>query len=258
MKSSRWSLWITMLVLLFLHLPTGALVARSFNAARFSPEWQGFTWKWYEKLWERDDLVLALANSFKVALASAIISMIIGTSAALAMHQCRGRLRKLHGTMIHAPLVLPDLLIGMAMLLFFVSAGLSLSLITVTVAHVTICMSYVTLAVHARLRNLDPSLLDAAVDLGASRAQAIGKVLLPMVRPAVLAGGLMAFTVSIDDFVIAFFVKGPGAETLPTLVYSMIRKSRELPVINALSSLVLVFTALMVFAFQRLLRSSAS
>jgi spermidine/putrescine transport system permease protein len=141
---------------------------------------------------------------------------------------------------------------GMSLLLLFVSIGARLSLVTVTIAHVTFCISYVTLVVQSRLQDFDFQIVDAARDLGATRLQAFRKVLLPLLAPGILAGGLLAFTLSIDDFVVTFFVKGPGSDTLPVVIYSMIKKSREFPVINALSTLLLAATFLAVWASQRL------
>jgi spermidine/putrescine transport system permease protein len=143
---------------------------------------------------------------------------------------------------------------GMSLLLLFVSLGVSLNLVTVTVAHVTFCLSYVALVVQARLQDFDFTMVEAARDLGATRFQAFRKITLPLLAPGILAGGLLAFTLSIDDYVVTYFVKGPGADTLPTLVYSMIKKSKDLPVINALSTIMLVATFLVVAAAQRLIR----
>jgi spermidine/putrescine transport system permease protein len=131
-----------------------------------------------------------------------------------------------------------------------------LSLATITIAHITFCLSYVALVVLARLQDFDSSLVEAARDLGASRLQAFRKITLPILLPGILAGGLLAFTLSIDDYVVTFFVKGPGSDTLPTLVYSMIKKSRELPVIKALSTLLLILTFVAVGFSQRLVRPS--
>lgn len=254
MSPSRIPWCITSLVLAFFYLPIGALVVKSFNSARFSPEWQGFTWQWYERLWHRADILGALVNSLKVAFTASLASMILGTCAAFALHRYRSRLQEVHRTMVHVPLVLPDILMGMSLLLFFIALGVSLSLTTITIAHVTFCLSYVTLVVLARLQDFDPNLVEAARDLGASRYQAFRKITLPIIFPGILAGGLLAFTLSIDDYVVTFFVKGPGSDTLSTLVYSMIKKSRELPVINALSTLMLLSTFVLVFASQRLIR----
>jgi len=254
MKSSRIPWITTAAVLAFFYLPIGALVLKSFNAARFTPEWQGFTLKWYERLFQRGDILAALVNSLKVATMAAAAAMVIGTCAAFALHRHRSRLQDAHRTMVHVPLVLPDILMGMSLLLLFIALGVSLSLATVTIAHITFCISYVALVVLARLQDFDPNLVEAARDLGATRFEAFRKVTLPVIFPGILAGGLLAFTLSIDDYVVTFFVKGPGADTLPTLVYSMIKKSRELPVINALSALMLLLTFALVFASQKLVR----
>ncbi len=254
MKPSRIPLVTTCIVLAFFYLPIAALVAKSFNSSRFSPEWKGFTLKWYSRLFERDDILAALVNSLKVAVIAASASMLLGTCAAFALHRYKSRLQDAHRVMVNVPLVLPDILMGMSLLLLFIAAGVSLSLATVTIAHVTFCLSYVTLVVLARLQDFDPNIVEAARDLGATRFQAFRKITLPILFPGILAGGLLAFTLSIDDYVVTFFVKGPGSDTLPTLVYSMIKKSKELPVINALSTLMLLFTFLLVFASQRLTR----
>lgn len=254
MKPSRIPLITTCGVIAFFYLPIAALVLKSFNSSRYSPEWNGFTLKWYERLFQRDDILAALLNSLKVALMASSAAMILGTCAAFALHRYKSRLQDAHRVMVNVPLVLPDILMGMSLLLLFIAAGVSLSLATVTVAHITFCLSYVTLVVLARLQDFDPNIVEAARDLGATRLQAFRKITLPILFPGILAGGLLAFTLSIDDYVVTFFVKGPGSDTLPTLVYSMIKKSKELPVINALSTLMLLFTFLLVFASQRLTR----
>lgn len=253
MKSSRLPMFTTWLVLAFFYLPIGVLILNSFNGSRFGTTWQGFTFKWYERLMEREDLWAALVNSLQVAGIASIGSMILGTCAAFALHRHRSRLQTSHELLITMPLVLPEILMGMSLLLLFVSLGVRLSLFTVTIAHVTFCISYVTLVVQARLQDFDFQIVDAARDLGATRFQAFIKILLPLLAPGILAGGLLAFTLSIDDFVVTFFVKGPGADTLPVVIYSMIKKSREFPVINALSTLLLIATFLAVWASQRLI-----
>jgi len=257
MKSSRLPLITTWLVLAFFYLTIGVLILNSFNFSRFGTTWQGFTLKWYERLLERDDLWAALVNSLQVATIASIGAMILGTCAAFALHRHRSRLQAAHELLITMPLVLPEILMGMSLLLLFVSLGTQLSLVTVTIAHVTFCISYVTLVVQARLQDFDFQIVDAARDLGATRLQAFRKILLPLLAPGILAGGLLAFTLSIDDFVVTFFVKGPGADTLPVVIYSMIKKSREFPVINALSTLLLIATFLAVWASQRLTAEKA-
>jgi spermidine/putrescine transport system permease protein len=254
MKPSRLPLVTLNAVLVFFYLPIGFLVMNSFNASRFSSRWGGFSTRWYERLVERADLLAALANSVKVALAASLTSMVLGTAAAFVLHRNRTRLQDVHRALITVPLVLPDILMGMSLLLLFVSLGVTLNLMTITVAHITFCLSYVALVVQARLQDFDFNMVEAARDLGASRLQAFLKITLPLLAPGILAGGLLAFTLSIDDYVITYFVKGPGSDTLPTLVYSMIKKSKDLPVINALSTLMLILTSLAVAASQRLIR----
>jgi spermidine/putrescine transport system permease protein len=249
---------VTLTVLVFFYLPIGFLVVNSFNAARYSSQWRGFSLRWYERLVERDDLIVALGNSLRVAFSASIASMVLGTAAAMALHRYRSKLQDVHRLLVTVPLVLPEVLMGMSLLLLFVSARVELGMLTVTLTHITFCMSYVALVMLGRLEGFDHSIVDAARDLGAGRWQAFRKVTLPLLAPGVLAGGLLAFTLSIDDYVITYFVKGPGSDTLPTLVYSMIKKSRELPVINALSSLLLVSTFAVVVIAQRLLRKGAS
>ncbi len=247
----------TILVLVFFYLPIASLVLNSFNASRYSATWQGFSLHWYKRLFARDDMLAALGNSLKVAASASLASMVLGTAAAFALHRYKSRLQNAHRLLVTVPLVLPDILMGMSLLLLFVSLGMSLNLITITFSHITFCLSYVALVVLARLQDFDFNAVEAARDLGATKFQAFMKVTLPLIAPGILAGGLLAFTLSIDDYVITFFVKGPGSDTLPTLVYSMIKKSRELPVINALSTLMLIVTFLVVAVSQRLTRQAA-
>lgn len=254
MNRSRFPMVVTLLVMAFFYLPIGFLVMNSFNSSRFASKWMGFSTRWYERLFERDDLIAALGNSLKVAALASVASMVLGTMAAFALHHHRSRLQRIHRLLVTAPLVLPDILMGMSLLLLFVAAGIGLSLTTITLAHITFCMSYVALVMLARLDGFDSSLLEAARDLGASRFQTFVRISLPLLAPGILAGGLLAFTLSIDDYVVTYFVKGPGDDTLPTLVYSMIKKSKELPIINALSSLMLVVTFATVFLCQRMTR----
>lgn len=252
MKPSLVPKFTTWLVLAFFYMPIGVLILNSFNVSRFGTSWQGFTLKWYERLWERQDLWVALGNSLKVAAFASLGAMILGTCAAFALHRFKSKLQTAHNLLVTVPLVLPEILMGMSLLLLFVAIGKPLDLVTVTISHITFCVSYVTLVVQARLQDFDFQIVDAARDLGATRLQAFGKILLPLLAPGIFAGGLLAFTLSIDDFVVTFFVKGPGADTLPVVIYSMIKKSREFPVINALSTLLLVVTFITVWGSQRL------
>lgn len=254
MKRSWLPSLITLAVLVFLFAPLVVLVTNSFNASRFGGQWEGFTWNWYEKLWAADEVWESLAVTLKIALSASLAAMILGTLAAYALHSFRSWLQNVHQMLITLPLVMPDILMGMSLLALFVVTGVETGLLTIWIAHVTFCLSFVTMVVLGRLQDFDFTLIDAARDLGATRAQAVRKVLLPLLLPGVLAGGLLAFTLSIDDYVITFFVSGPGTTTLPLRVASMMKTSRSLPVINALSTLLIVgtfFTAALSFRLQR-------
>ncbi len=242
MKPSMLPRFVLAAVLIFFYAPIVVLVVNSFNASRFGGTWEGFTTKWYAMLWESDDIWDALFTSLKIATLASIAAMILGTLAALALHQFRSRLQRLHFAAITVPLVMPDILMGISLLLFFVAIGIQTGFATIWIAHVTFCLSYVTMIVLARLQDFDVTLLDAARDLGASRWQTTQLVLLPLLMPGIIAGGLLAFTLSIDDYIITFFVQGAGTTTLPLRIYSMIKTSRNMPVINALSSLLLALT----------------
>ena len=168
MKPSRVPFVTLIIVLVFFYLPIGFLVMYSFNNSRYASTWSGFSTRWYERLFERTDILAALGNSVKIATAASLLSMILGTSAAFALHRYKSKLQDAHRLLVTVPLVLPDILMGMSLLLLFVTVGMSLSLVTITVAHVTFCLSYVALVVQARLQDFDFNVVEAAHDLGAA------------------------------------------------------------------------------------------
>jgi spermidine/putrescine transport system permease protein len=254
MKRSWLPAFITCCVVLFLFAPLVVLVVNSFNASRFGGEWEGFTWNWYEKLWAAGEIWESLWITLKIAVSASLAAMVLGTLAAYALHRFRSWLQDVHHMLITLPLVMPDILMGMSLLALFVLTGVETGLLTIWIAHVTFCLSFVTMVVLGRLQDFDFTLLDAARDLGATRAKAVKKVLLPLLLPGVLAGGLLAFTLSIDDYVITFFVSGPGTTTLPLRVASMMRTSRSLPMINALSTLLIASTFIFAAVSSRLQR----
>ncbi len=256
MKRSPIPAILTLLVLIFLHAPLVVLVVNSFNESRFGGEWEGFTLKWYDRLWAADEVWDSLLVTLKIALTATLASTILGTLAALALHRCRSWLQTVHHTLITLPLALPDILMGMSLLALFVALGVETGMLTLWIAHTTFCLSYVTMVVLARLQDFDFTLLDAARDLGANRWQATRRVLLPLLMPGILAGALLAFTLSIDDYVITFFVSGPGTTTLPLRVASMMKTSRSLPMINALSTLMIAATFILAALSFRLQRKA--
>jgi len=181
------------------------------------------------------------------------LATLLGTLAAFALHRYTSKLQKLHYTLIYTPLVVPEILMGMSLLLLFVALRVQLGLFTIFLAHITFCISYVTMVVLARLQDFDFAVVEAAMDLGANWWQTLWRVLVPLLAPGIAAGALLAFTLSIDDFVISFFVAGPGSTTLPIRIYSMI-KFGATPLINALSALLLLATFILVWASQHLTR----
>lgn len=250
MKRSRLPAVTLVLVMVFFYLPIIILVVNSFNEHKYGGAWTGFTLKWYVHLWEDADIWHALRNSLLVASVSTIVSTVLGTVAAYALDRFHGKLQNFHNGLIYMPLVLPDILMGMSLLLFFVAVGFELGLVSICIAHITFCISYVAMVVLARLQDFDFSLMEAAYDLGANSWTATTRVLLPALAPGIVAGALLSFTLSIDDFVITFFVAGPGSSTLPVHIYSMMKQSRFMPVINALSTLLLVATFAAIGASQ--------
>jgi len=242
------------LVLAFFYLPILILVANSFNTARFSSRWQGFSLVWYRRLFESPEVWQALRNTLIIAVSVTAVAVVLGTAAAYALHRYgASRLQKVHYTLIYQPLVVPEILMGISLLMAFVASGVPLGLFTIFLAHVTFCVSFVAMTVLGRLQDFDFSIIEAARDLGASPWQSARKVLVPVLMPGIVAGALLAFTLSIDDFVITFFVAGPGSTTLPLRIYGMIKYGAP-PMINALSTLLLVVTFTAVLASQRLAR----
>jgi spermidine/putrescine transport system permease protein len=255
MKQSRLPLVTTLLLLVFFYLPILVLVITSFNASRFGTTWGGWSLQWYRRLVQEREILQALSNTLIIAVSATLVSVIIGTTAAFALHRYQSRLQKLHYTLIYTPLVVPEILMGISLLLFFAAVGMNLGLFTIFLAHVTFCISYVAMVVLGRLQDFDFTIVEAAQDLGAGWWAATWRVLLPLLAPGILAGGLLAFTLSVDDFVITFFVAGPGSTTLPIRIYSMIKHGSP-PLINALSTLLLLVTFLAVWTSQRLTKEA--
>jgi len=255
MKRSRLPLLVTIAVLFFFYLPIIILVVNSFNASRFGTGWQGFSMRWYARLLHEPEIWRAARNSLVIALGATALSVVFGTTAAFALHRfARSRLQRFHYGLVYTPLVVPEILMGISLLMAFAAAGVRLGLGTIFLAHVTFCVSFVAMTVLARLQDFDFAVIEAAQDLGAGWGTTLRKVLLPLIAPGILAGALLAFTLSIDDFVITFFVAGPGSTTLPIRIYSMIKYGSP-PLINALSTILLTVTFTAVAISQRISRS---
>lgn len=253
MKRSKFPIIMMALVLAFFYLPILVLVINSFNASAFGGEWGGWSLKWYKRLFHQPEIWLALKNTLFIAVTATLVSSVLGTTAALALHLYQSKLQRVHYSLIYTPLVIPDILTGMSLLLFFVAIGLELGLFTIFLAHVSFCVSYVAMVVLARLQDFDMSVIEAAQDLGANWWTTAWRVFIPIIAPGILAGALLSFTLSMDDFVISFFVAGPGSTTLPIRIYSMIKHGFP-PLINVLSTLLLVVTFTFVYFSERLTR----
>jgi spermidine/putrescine transport system permease protein len=238
-------LWAASLaVYAFLYVPLAVVVAFSFNDSRLNAEWVGFTLEWYQKLFANEEMLQAAANSLLIAVVSAALATVLGTMAGIAMHRYRSRLLPF---MTLTPVAMPEILLGVSLLIFFISVfgEESLSLLTVIIAHTTFCIGFVAIIVRARLAGMDESIFEAARDLGATPWQTFRLVTLPLIMPGVVAGALMAFTLSIDDFVITFFTAGAGVPTLPLTIYTMI-KIAVTPEVNAVSTLLMLLTLTMI------------
>ncbi|GJE29263.1 ABC transporter permease [Methylobacterium organophilum] len=242
---NRWSLGLG---LAFLYAPILVLVAYSFNASKLVTVWGGFSTHWYGVLLADGPLIAAALVSLKVALLSAGIASVLGTLAALALDRHgRFRGRGAFTGMLYAPMVMPEVMTGLSLLLLFVGIGLDRGLTTIVIAHATFATGFVAVVVGARLKGLDRSLEEAAADLGAPPWRVFLSVTLPLIAPSLAAGFLLAFTLSLDDLVIASFVSGPGATTLPMRLYSQVRLGVN-PEINAASTLLVAAVTVIVLA----------
>lgn len=252
---SKFSKYITAVVLSFFYLPMIIMTINSFNNSKYGIEWKGFTLKWYSQMYNNPQILYTLLNSLIIGISAMLISMIIGTIAAFCInHYHKSKLQFVHQNLLLIQLGIPDILMGMSLLLFFIIIHFNLGLLTIFFAHVTFCISYVAMVVLGRLQNFDYAILEAARDLGANWQVITRKILLPLLSPGIIAGGLLAFTLSIDDFVITFFVTGPGSTTLPVYIYSMMKHGSP-GMINALSVLILLATFILVYSSQKLIAS---
>ncbi len=244
-------------VIAFLFAPLGVLLVYSFNASR-SGDWTGFSLAWYKKLFtDSPELWRAFQNSILIALTSALMATILGTLAAVGTTRYSFKLKTLVSSMSSIPMILPEIVVGVSLLVFFAGIGLNLGLVSVWIAHTTFNIPFVYLLVSARLEESDPTIVEAAKDLGASEWQTLSRIIVPMALPGVASAFLTAVTLSLEDFVITFFVSGPGATTLPLYIYSMIRFGVS-PVVNALSAVMVAGTVLLVYPLRNFLKVFAA
>jgi len=234
----------------FLYVPLTIVVLFSFNDSKLNAEWVGFTFAWYRTLLADEAMLGAARNSLFIAVTASIVATVLGTMAGIAMHRYKPKLLPF---MVLTPVAMPEILLGVSLLVFFISVfgDQSLSLATVIIAHISFCIGFVAIIVRARLAGMDESIFEAARDLGATPWQTFRLVTLPLIMPGVIAGALMSFTLSIDDFVITFFTTGVGVSTLPLQIYTMI-KVAVTPEVNAVSTLLMALTLTMIVVASRL------
>lgn len=241
------------LIYLFLYLPIGVLIVYSFNSNKYSAVWKGFTWQWYTQLFNDSQLIQAALNSLVIAAVSATASVLIGTLSAVALWRYRFRGRQTLNGLLYVVMMSPDIIMAVALLAIFVALGINLGFWSLLIAHVTFCLPFVIITVYARLSGFNVQLLDAARDLGASEFVAFRRIIVPLLGSAILAGWLLAFTLSLDDVIVSFFVTGPDFQILPLKIYSMVRLGVK-PEVNALASLLFVLSLILVAGSQWLLR----
>ena len=234
-------------IFLFLYAPIAVLIALSFNASKLRSSWGGFSLKWYASLFQNDRILSALGTTLLLALLSAAIATVIGTVAAIALHNLKGPFRSVLMNLTYIPMLNPDIVTGVALLLLFTFVGYSMGFSSLLLSHITFNIPYVVMSVLPKLKQMNPSLVDAAMDLGMKPLTAITKVVVPEVMPGVITGFLLAVTMSIDDFVISFFPTGPGVSTLSIEIYSMTRRGVN-PEINALSTIMFVVVLALLIA----------
>jgi len=253
-----WLWFASLLAYAFLYIPLVIVVIFSFNDSKLNAEWVGFTTAWYRKLFSDEDMLRAALNSLSIACGAAAIATVLGTMAGLSMHRFKPKLLPF---LVFTPVAMPEILLGVSLLIFFLNTvspalgamgiDFGLGLTTVVIAHVTFCIGFVAIIVRARLAGMDESIFEAARDLGATPWQTFRLVTLPLIMPGVIAGALMAFTLSIDDFVITFFTSGVGTKTLPLEIYTMI-KVAVTPEVNAVSALLMALTLGMIMIAAKL------
>jgi len=235
-KSSIWLRIYSVLVYGYIYAPILILIVFSFNTQKLNIRWEGFTFHWYDVLFKDGQVLLATRNTVIIAIISTVVATIIGTMAALAMQRYRFPFYNTSETLMYIPIVIPEVVMGISLLVFFVMIKFTLGITTIILSHIAFNVPFVTLVVRARLHGYDKAIDEASMDLGANEITTFRRVTLPTIMPGVLSGAMLALTLSLDDYVITYFTAGPGSTTLPLRVYSMVRFIVT-PEINALSTI---------------------
>jgi len=243
------------LIYLFLYIPILILVIYSFNDSKYSTNWQGFTLRWYNDLASDGPLMEAFANSLIIAASSSVVATILGTLAAVAFYRYRFWGRQIMYSFIYVVMMSPDIVMGISLLMFFITLGFKTGALTLLLSHITFCLPFVVVTVYARISGFDRNVIDVAKDLGASELQMFYHVMLPMLMPAIIAGWLLSFTLSLDDVIVSFFTTGPYFEILPLKIYSMVRLGIK-PEINALSAVMFALSLITVTVSHFLIKEN--
>lgn len=238
------------LIFLFLYAPIGTLIVLSFNASKSRAKWGGFTLKWYSSLFQNQEILRALWNTLLIALLSSLIATVIGVIACIAMQSMKRRSRTILIGITNIPMLNADIVTGISLMLLFIVLRMQFGFFTILLAHITFNIPYVILNVMPRMKQLNPHTYEAALDLGASHMQAFFQVTLPDILPGILSGFLMAFTMSLDDFIITHFTKGPGIDTLSTKIYTEVKKGIK-PEMYALSTIIFVTVLILLLLVNR-------
>ncbi|MEW5868830.1 MAG: ABC transporter permease [Chloroflexota bacterium] len=250
MSEKKPSLWLRLFAFLafaYIYIPIIILIIFSFNTQKLNVHWEGFTFHWYKVLFQDTEVMLATRNTLTIAFTSTLVATVIGTMAALALQRYRFPGYTVAESTLYIPVIIPEVVMGISLLAFFAQIKMALGLTTIALSHIAFNIPFVTLVVRARLHGFDKSIEEAAMDLGANELTTFWRVTLPTIMPGVLSGALLAFTLSLDDYVITYFTAGPGSTTLPLRIFSMVRFAVT-PEVNALSTLwvLAVFMVLLV------------
>lgn len=243
------------ILFIFLYAPILVLAIYSFNESKSRGNWTGFSLKWYVELFQDRDIKSALYYTVSIALISAIISTLLGTAASIGINSMKGKMKSIILNINYLPVVNPDIVTGIALMILYISLNISLGFNTILISHIVFSTPYVILSILPKLKQLDVNMTEAAMDLGATPMYALRKVIIPEIKPGIITGFLMAFTLSIDDFIISYFTKGEGVTNLSIVIYSMARRGVR-PTINALSTIMLSVVLLLMIIINN--RSNAT
>ncbi|WP_410772490.1 ABC transporter permease [Fontibacillus sp. BL9] len=242
----------SLLVMIFIYVPIAFIIAYSFNSSRLAADWSGFTFEWYASLFTNRHVMEALSNTMTVALVSTVVSTLLGTLAALTIRKVGRKTKAGVGGLLYLPIIIPDIIMGLSLLVLFTQFHMPLGKLTIIIAHITFCVSYVYVIVTTRLTGMGGQLEEAAQDLGADAWQTFRHVTLPQIMPGIISGALIAFTMSLDDFMVSFFVSGPSSTTLPIYIYGQVKRGIS-PEINALCTILILVSVTLIFLAQFML-----